>query len=169
MHAISGASALPEWFRRAVITPIDMDTIVVKLLGPADGSLFENVAPDTFDNPVAPRLVREFLDDPRHHIVAALDGDRIVGMATAVHYVHPDKAAQLFINEVGVAESYHRMGIGGRLMDALLRHGRALGCTEAWVATEPDNTAARALYARAGGVEDSTPFVMYNFRLDTPP
>lgn len=147
---------------------MNTDTITVKLLGPGDADLFERVAPDAFDNAVNPKLVREFLDDPRHHIAVALDGDHIVGMASAVHYVHPDKAAQLFINEVGVAASHHRKGIGARLMEALLAHGRALGCIEAWVATEPDNTAARALYTRAGGVEDPTPFIMYTFPLGAP-
>ena len=88
-------------------------------------------------------------------------------MASAVHYVHPDKPAQLFVNEVGVAPTHHRRGIGRRLLVALLARGRELGCTEAWVATEPGNTAARALYSTTGGVEDPEPFVLYTFPLDS--
>jgi aminoglycoside 6'-N-acetyltransferase I len=54
-------------------------------------------------------------------------------------------------------------------MDAILEKGRELGCHEAWVGTEADNDAARALYASAGGREDVTPFVVYTFPLDKAP
>jgi aminoglycoside 6'-N-acetyltransferase I len=41
--------------------------------------------------------------------------------------------------------------------------GRSLGCVEAWLATEPANGPARALYTPlAGPVED---VVMYAFKL----
>ena len=110
-------------------------------------------------------LVAEFLSDPRHHIVVALDGGIVVGMASAVHYVHPDKPAQLFINEVGVAPSHQRQGIASELIARLLAHGRALGCTEAWVAADEDNGPARALYAHAGGHEEPTRAVIYTFPL----
>jgi ribosomal protein S18 acetylase RimI-like enzyme len=84
-------------------------------------------------------------------------------MASAVHYVHPDKPAQMFINEVGVSQAYEGQGLGKRLVAVLLERAAELGCTEAWTATEPDNTRAQALYARSGGVKDPTAFVMYTF------
>jgi ribosomal protein S18 acetylase RimI-like enzyme len=74
-------------------------------------------------------------------------------MASAIAYVHPDKPLQLFINEVGVSERCQRQGVGRRLVNALLKQGNILGCTEAWVATEPNNLAARALYNAAKGTE----------------
>ena len=110
-------------------------------------------------------LAVEFLNDPRHHMAVALDGGVVVGMASAVHYVHPDKPAQLFINEVGVAPSHQRQGIASELIARLLAHGRALGCTEAWVAADEDNGPARALYAHVGGQEESTKAVIYTFPL----
>jgi len=139
-------------------------TITVRLLGPTDAAVLERVAADVFDKPVDGALAREFLDDPRHHLAVAIDAEGVVvGMASAVHYIHPDKAAQLFINEVGVAPTHQGLGIGRRLMSELLALGRSLDCTEAWVATEPGNQAARALYEKAGGQEDDVPFVMYTF------
>jgi hypothetical protein len=39
----------------------------------------------------------------------ATAGDTVVGFASAVHYVHPDKAPELWINEVGVAEPGDRI------------------------------------------------------------
>ena len=142
--------------------------IAIRLLRSGGAAVLECVARGVYDNDVDRALAIEFLNDPRHHIAVALDGNQVVGMASAVHYVHPDKAAQLFINEVAVAPSHHRRGIGTKLLDMVLAHGRALGCSEAWVATEPGNTAARTLYAHAGGVEDATPFVMYTFPFREP-
>jgi ribosomal protein S18 acetylase RimI-like enzyme len=138
-------------------------SIDIRLLGPTDAAVLDRVAADVFDGPIDPRWTSRFLADPRHHLVVALDDGVVVGMASAVDYVHPDKAPQLWINEVGVAPSHRRRGIGRRLVDALLERGRALECTEAWLGTEEDNLAARRLYESAGSV--SEPFVLYSFPL----
>lgn len=140
--------------------------ILVRLLGTGDAQVLENVADDVFDLPVDSKHMSEFIADPRHHIAVALDGDTVVGFASGVHYVHPDKPAELFINEAGVADPYQRQGIAARLMATLLDEGRALGCKEAWVVTESDNRAARALYEKAGGAEDPASLVMYSFPLN---
>lgn len=128
--------------------------IVVRLLGPGDAQVLHRVAPDVFDEPIDPRWAAEFLADPRHHLAVAIDGDQVVGMASAVHYVHPDKPPELWVNEVGVAGSHWRRGIGRRLMGVLLGRGRELGCHQAWVGTDESNLAARRLYASVGGVEE---------------
>lgn len=139
----------------------------VRMLTAADASVLGDVAPNVFDGPVRADLATEFLADPRHHMaVATSESGRVVGMASAVHYVHPDKPPQLFINEVGVSPAFQAQGIGKRLVAALLARGRELGCTEAWVATEPDNFPAQALYTSSGGVRALTPFVMFLFPLD---
>ena len=104
------------------------------------------------------KLAKEFLADPRHHLVVAIDDGEIVGFVSGVHYVHPDKPAELFINEVGVAATHQREGIATKLLDELLGKGRTLGCREAWVATEPDNQAARRLAASCRAVPASQPF-----------
>jgi aminoglycoside 6'-N-acetyltransferase I len=82
-----------------------------------------------------------------------------------VHYVHPDKPPELWIDEVGVAPSHHRRGIGSRLLDRMLAHGADLGCVQAWVLTGPDNTAARRLYASAGGQAAPERSVLFEFPL----
>jgi aminoglycoside 6'-N-acetyltransferase I len=133
-------------------------------LGTDDAPLLDRVADGVFDHPIDPRWSAEFFADPRHHLIVAVDNGTVVGMITAVHYVHPDKAPQLWINEVGVAPSHRRRGIGRRMLDAMLAHGKALGCTEAWLGTEEDNLPARRLYE---SVESSAePFMLYSFRLD---
>lgn len=127
----------------------------------ANAAVLDQVAPGVFDGPVDQRWTAEFLADARHHLLVAVEDDAVVGMVSAVHYVHPDKAPQLWINELGVAPSHHRRGIGLALLSRMLVHGRSLGCTEAWVGTEVDNVAARSLYERAGG--DAGMFVLYSF------
>jgi len=140
-------------------------TIEIRILQADDASVLERVADDVFDLQIDPRWTAEFLADPRHHLAVAIDGEIVVGMASGVHYVHPDKPPQLFINEVGVASTHQGRGIGRHVLDALLEHGRRLGCSEAWVLTDESNSIARKLYAAAGGLLEPEPAVMYTFPL----
>lgn len=138
----------------------------IRLLSRHDAAVLDRVADQVFDEAVNPALLREFLADPRHHLAVAVADDRVIGFASGVHYVHPDKPAQLWINEVGVAPAFHRRGIGRQLLVTLLEHARSLGCTEAWVLTEDDNEPARGLYRAMGGVESEA--VMYTIPLTRP-
>ena len=137
----------------------------VRILGPRDAAVLDRVAPDVFDNDVNTRWTADFFADPRHHLAVALDGDTVVGIASGVHYVHPDKQPELFVNEVGVAVTHQGQSIGRQLMQALLARGRELGCREAWVLTDYTNVAARRLYAAAGGAEAVEPTLMVSFDL----
>lgn len=137
--------------------------LVVKLLGPGDEAMLHRALPGVFGHDVIADRVAEFLRDPRHHLAAAIADDHIVGIASAVHYVHPDKSPELWINEVSVAAAYQRQGIARRLLDALFSLGQSLGCEEAWVLTEPTNAPALALYRSAGG--HSAEQVLFAFRL----
>jgi ribosomal protein S18 acetylase RimI-like enzyme len=125
----------------------------VRILTSADAAVLERVADGVFDNPVIPATAREFLDDPRHVICVAIEDGVVIGFASGVRYVHPDKPSEFWVNEVGVAPSHHRRGAGKAIMAILLAHAQAEGCREAWVLTDEDNTAARALYRAAGGWE----------------
>jgi ribosomal protein S18 acetylase RimI-like enzyme len=139
-------------------------SVIIKILGPEDGAVLDNVDADVFDHPVDPRWAAEFLIDRRHHLAVAILDGQVVGMASAVHYVHPDKPPELWINEVGVAASQRNQGIGRRLLAALFGRGRELGCGEAWVLTDESNAAARRLYAAAGG-DETREIVMVSFAL----
>ena len=138
--------------------------IEIKILRSGDISALDSVEADVFDGPILEREKREFLEDDRHHLAVAINSDTVVGIASGVHYVHPDKTAELWINEVGVAPQFQRTGIGKALLNALLKHGQTLGCDEAWVLTSSDNSAARRLYASAGGREQEQP-VYFSFDL----
>jgi ribosomal protein S18 acetylase RimI-like enzyme len=125
----------------------------IKVLGPGDESVLGNVAAEVFDNPIDPDLTAEFLGDARHHLAVAMDGGLVVGFASALHYVHPDKPAQLWINEVAVAPGYRRRGLATALLRSLFEVGLAHRCSVAWVLTDRTNPAAMALYSSLGGSE----------------
>jgi GNAT superfamily N-acetyltransferase len=142
-----------------------MANVDIVMLEASNEALLRNVAPDVFDNPVDPRLAAEFVRDPRHHLAMAIHDSQVVGMASGVHYVHPDKAPELWINEVAVSPAHRGLGVGRRLVERLCERGRELGCVEAWVLTDHDNPAAMRMYANAGGVEHPVAVAMFEFRL----
>lgn len=127
--------------------------IEIKLLRQGDEKVLMSVAPDLFDNSIDPDLTKEFLGDARHHIVVAIEHGLVVGFASALHYVHPDKPPQMWINEVAVVSTHRRRGIAKAMLKSLFELGQAHKCTEAWVLTDRFNTAAMALYASLGGIE----------------
>ncbi len=140
----------------------------IKVLGPGDERILHNVADEVFDHAVDPQATKEFLADPRHHLVVAIQDGVVIGMATGVHYIHPDKPVpQLWVNEAGVAPSHRGRGVGKALMRALFDVGRAHGCAEAWLGTERDNVAAMRLYASIGGTAVPDDTVMFTFRLES--
>ncbi|MEO5588180.1 MAG: GNAT family N-acetyltransferase [Gemmatimonadaceae bacterium] len=138
--------------------------IEIRLLGQHDADVLSRVADGVFDGPIDEQWTARFLAEPCHHIIVAVDDNTVVGMITAVDYVHPDKAPQLWINEVGVGPSHQRRGIARELLRAMLAHSRTLGCTEAWLGTEDDNVPARRLYEDAGSTGE--PFVLYSFEIE---
>jgi GNAT superfamily N-acetyltransferase len=140
----------------------------ITVLGRGDDEVLTRVAAGVFDHPISADLREQFLGDPRHHMAVALDSDVVVGMASGVHYVHPDKPPELWINEVGVAPLHRGQGIATRLLEALLDVGRQCGCREAWVLTERDNSPAMRLYAGRGGREAARDQVMFTFDLGGP-
>lgn len=140
-------------------------SVTIHLVSPADAALLDRVDPDVFDHPVRADLLAQFLAQPANILVVAVADGTVVGMASGLTYVHPDKPLAFFLNEVGVSTRYHRRGIASRLIAAVLDHARSLGCHEAWVATEVDNLPARELYRRTGGREDEQHAVVYVYQL----
>jgi ribosomal protein S18 acetylase RimI-like enzyme len=140
-----------------------MMQVEIRRVRPGDAALFDRVAPDVFDEPIDAARLAAYLREPNHHMLVAVRDGEVVGQCAGVVYRHPDKPAELFIDEVGVTPALHRQGIARRMLDAMLALGKTLGCEEAWVGTEPDNGPARGLY-ESYGVE-AEPFVMYLVKL----
>jgi aminoglycoside 6'-N-acetyltransferase I len=98
-------------------------------------------------------------------MAVALDAGIVVGFVSAVHYVHPDKPPELWINEVAVAPTHVRQGIARRMLDAMFEAGRGLGCVNAWVLTHRANLPAMNLYASLPGATKPEDCVMFEFEL----
>lgn len=137
--------------------------IEIKILSIADWAELFRAATDVFDKPVRESLAREFLSDSRHHIVVAVDEGRILGFASGLHYVHPDKPPELWVNEIAVTPAQQGKGLGKALLSALLELGRQVGCSGAWVLTDRSNVRAMQLYSSLGGRPKDQ--VMFSFLL----
>ncbi|HBE70205.1 MAG TPA: GNAT family N-acetyltransferase [Planctomycetaceae bacterium] len=138
-------------------------SIEVKELTAEDAELLDSVADDVFDDTIVRQRAGEFLGDPRHHLVAAVSDGWIVGFASAVHYVHPDKAwPEMWVNELGVAPHFRRQGIATELLNRLSEIAGRIGCRSIWVLTERSNAAAMALYGSLSrsGAEDAVLFTI---------
>jgi aminoglycoside 6'-N-acetyltransferase I len=139
----------------------------IKILRAGDEQVLTRVAPAVFDDPIDPRVAAEFLFDHRHHLAVAVDGGLVVGFVSAVLYIHPDKPRpELWINEVAVAPSHRRRGVGRALLDAVLEAARNSDCVEAWVLTDRSNDGAMRLYSSAGGQAAPNDQVMFTFHFD---
>ena len=119
-----------------------------------------------FDYDVRPDETRRSLLDERHHLLLGYVDDRPAGFVSAVEVFHPDKRAELFLNEIGVVEDERRRGVARALIDELKRIGRERGCAVMWVLTDEDNEAAMGLYRTTGGRLDHLPHVMFEYDLE---
>ncbi|UVK39741.1 GNAT family N-acetyltransferase [Mesorhizobium sp. AR10] len=138
-------------------------TVEIRRLFPGDDADLIGIAEDVFDEPVRADRFAAYLAEPGHFMIVALADDVVVGQCAAVIHRHPDRASELYIDEVGGTPAFQRQGIARKMLDAMFEIGREHGCEEAWVGTEPDNLAARALYEARGTAAE--PFVMYVYRL----
>jgi GNAT superfamily N-acetyltransferase len=139
--------------------------IDIGLLRSGDEATLASVASGVFDHAIDWRLTKEFLTDSRHHLAVAVEDGIIVGFSSAIHYVHPDKPPELWINEVGVAPTHRGRGVGTAVLSAILQAGQAAGCAEAWVLTHRSNIAAMSLCSSLGGKEAPEDQVMFTFQL----
>jgi ribosomal protein S18 acetylase RimI-like enzyme len=122
-------------------------TFSIHLITRANTSLLARVADDVFDEAIQHDLLSAYVADPRHAmLVAEVDG-LVVGQIRGNIHMQPDRAPDLYIDNLGTAPSHQRRGIAAGLMKAMLAWGEAQGCTYAWVATETDNEQAKGFYA----------------------
>ena len=126
---------------------------------PAQAGLLDRVAEDVFDERIDLGRLAAYLADPSHLMVLAVSNGEVIGQARGVVHRHPDEPTELYIDNLGVTPTRKREGVATRLLDDLVAWARSLGCEQAWVGTEVDNEAARALYQGRGS--DAETFVMY--------
>ncbi len=126
----------------------------LKRMSADDEALFGTIAPDVFDEPIDAARLAAYLSELGHLLVLAFEDDLVVGQCAGVLHRHPDKATELYVDEVGTASTHRRQGIARAMLRELFAWGRELGCEEAWLGTEFDNLEANALYRGLQPIED---------------
>ena len=139
------------------------NSFIIREATTEDISAMVKVGDKLFDSKIKPHRAKEFLDDPRHHMLLAYADGKVVGLISGFHYVHPDKDPQLFINEVGVVDEFQNQEIGRDLVKHMSLLGKKIGCTCSWVTTETSNQAAIKSYLAAGGKKDEENIVLIEF------
>jgi ribosomal protein S18 acetylase RimI-like enzyme len=140
--------------------------VAIVQLDRANTGLLTHIAPEVFDHAIHPEYLAAFVSDPRHLMFLAIEQELVVGMISGVEYFHPDKPSQMWINEVGVAATHRRRGLGGRLLVALVDAARRRGCAYAWLGTEQSNVVAQACFRSVPGGKTAQPFLLYEWDLE---
>ena len=125
----------------------------IRALGIGDLPLICGASPGLFDHRVKPDQARAFLESPLCEMVAAVAGEDLLAFASGTVLLHPDKAPNLFVNEVGTREGHRRQGLASAVCRALFDRARVRGCEGIWLGAEPEDGPALALYRRLGGEE----------------
>ncbi len=131
---------------------------------PANTALLANVDPDIFDHAIDPAHLAVYVADPRHAMFVAMEDDLVIGQIRGSVHLQPDRASDLYIDNLGTAPALQRRGIAAAMMKAMLAWGEAQGCTYAWVATETDNEQAKGFYAAQRFMRDT--IAMFALEID---
>lgn len=122
---------------------------------PLNTGLLANVDQDVFDSKIDSAYLAAYASEPLNAMFVAVAGNTVIGQIRGCVHLQPDRASDLYIDNLGTATSFLRRGIASALITALLAWGRDHGCSYVWVATELDNEGARGFYAAHGFKQES--------------
>jgi len=121
-------------------------TISIHLINRANTSLLARIADDVFDDDIQHDLLAAYVSDPRHAMMVAEEDGLVVGQIRGNVHLQPDRAPDLYIDNLGTAPSHQRRGIATQLIQALVAWGETQGCTYVWLGTETDNASGISFY-----------------------
>lgn len=136
-------------------------TVDILRITHANAAVLDRVAIDVFDEPIDLTRLAAYVAEPNHLMVVAVSDGQVIGQARGVIHRHPDLPTELYIDNLGVTPERRRERLATSLLDALAAWAVDLGCEEAWVGTEPDNEAAKALYERRGGQAEAVAMFVF--------
>ncbi|MDX2176026.1 MAG: GNAT family N-acetyltransferase [Candidatus Sumerlaeia bacterium] len=116
----------------------------------SNADLLDRHDPDIFDEELSPARTLELAAAQGSLLLVASANGLVVGQCLAHLHQQADKPTELYLDNLGVSVAYRRRGIGRRLVRAAMAWGSARGAALVWVATEPDNVEALALYRSLG-------------------
>ena len=115
-------------------------------LGENNMDILNKYDEDIFDEKIDSRRLAAMLKEQNNILLVAINEGVVIGQVLAVIHRHPDKPTELYIDDLGVSETFQRRGIATRLVEQLYIIGVERGCEEVWVATEPENEPAIKFY-----------------------
>jgi len=120
-----------------------------------------------YNQPSDPLAARVFLRDKFNHgesvIFLAWDGSTSVGFTQLFPSFSSVSMARVFLlNDLFVAPSHRRQGVGSLLLDAAVQYGRSLGAVRLSLTTNIANLTAQATYEAQGWKRDEA-FYVYHF------
>jgi len=139
-------------------------SVSIHLVTPHNAHLLANVESEIFDEEIQQDHLIAYLADARHAMFIAVEDGLVVGQVRGNVHLQPDRASDLYIDNLGTAPSHQRRGIASALMDSMLDWGKRQGCTYAWVATETDNYGAKGFYAARRFAHDT--IAMFAMEMD---
>lgn len=114
--------------------------------------------------PITAGYVRQYLEFPGSSILVAIVDKQVVGLIS--YSLRPNlfhAGNSCTIEELIVAQPFRSQGIGGALLEELLRQLSGQDCFEVSVTTMPDNHGAITFY-RSHGLTDEAIYLEKHFR-----
>ncbi len=143
----------------------------IRRLRPGDGDL-DQVATELnaqewedFDYRFSGASLLRFVEENHHIYLVAYWNDALAGAAHAYLLPHPTGHLIAYVDEVDTLSSFRLKGVAKAMMKEILELSRRQGATEAWLGTEEDNLAAKALYHSLGPSEVESPDVIFTYKL----
>jgi aminoglycoside 6'-N-acetyltransferase I len=141
-----------------------MPGFTIHRITPENTRLLDTIAEDVFDHDIDPVSLEDYATAPDHVLIVAVSDGVVIGQARGVLHRQPDSAADLYVDNLGVAPARQREGAATRLVEALIAWGRARStCRSVWLATEHDNAEGKAFYDAAGFVAQSVVYYSKDF------
>jgi ribosomal protein S18 acetylase RimI-like enzyme len=120
-------------------------------------ALTDAYARDAMGNgaPLSPEVLARLVAGLRAHpttlVFLAYVGDEAIGIATCFLGFSTFNARTLVnVHDLAVLPAHRGTGVARRLLDAVERKARALGCCRVTLEVQENNTTARSLYTSAG-------------------
>jgi ribosomal protein S18 acetylase RimI-like enzyme len=129
---------------------VSANRVDVVRISPRNLAVLATVVDDVFDDVIDGGLLQRYVASDTHRLVAATIDGVVVGQTQGSIQHHVDGDSQLYIDNLGVSPAYQRLGIATKLLNEIIAWGRESGCRQAWIVTEPENTAANAIYESMG-------------------
>ncbi len=102
------------------------------------------------------RVLRQF--EQGYHLLAAWSGNLVIGAAGYRMQENLIRGRFCYVDDLVVAASHRRNGLGARLLDAVAEKARADGCARLTLDTAVDNFLGQRFYFRYGMLPASLRF-----------